>query len=118
VAPETPLCPDCVTVEAIRPIQVRGSSTGLGAVGGGIAGGLIGNSIGNGRGNVATTVLGAVGGALAGNAIEQNARTRTEYQLMVRYPNGRTRFFTHVSPWPYRVGDTVRVVNGRVVAFQ
>jgi outer membrane lipoprotein SlyB len=113
-----PTCADCATVTAIRPIEVRGESTGLGAVGGGIAGGLIGHSIGNGRGNVALTLLGAAGGAVAGNAIEKNARTHTEYQLVLRYPSGRERYFTHAQPWAYNVGDTVRVVNGRVVALR
>jgi len=116
-APIAP-CGDCVTVTAMRPIAVRGESTGLGAVGGGIAGGLIGHSIGNGRGNVALTLLGAAGGAVAGNAIEKNARSRTEYQLVVRYPSGRERYFTHLEPWPYNVGDTVRIVNGKVVALR
>jgi outer membrane lipoprotein SlyB len=105
-------------VEAIRPIEVRGQTTGLGAVGGGLAGGLIGHSIGAGRGNVALTILGVAGGAVAGNAIEKNARSRTEYQLVLRYPSGRERYFTHVQPWPYNVGDTVRIVNGRVVALR
>jgi outer membrane lipoprotein SlyB len=115
---QAPACVDCATVEAIRPIEVRGESTGVGAVGGGLAGGLIGHSIGNGRGNVALTILGVAGGAVAGNAIEKNARSRTEYQLVLRYPSGRERFFTHVQPWPYNVGDTVRIVNGRVVALR
>jgi outer membrane lipoprotein SlyB len=112
-----PSCVDCATVVAERPITVSGRGTGLGAVGGGIAGGLIGNTIGHGRGNVAMTLLGAAGGALAGNAIEEHARTRTEYQMVVRYPNGHERTFTHGAPWGYQVGETVRVVHGRVVAL-
>jgi len=115
---QAPACADCATVEAIRPIEVRGQTTGLGAVGGGLAGGLIGHSIGAGRGNVALTILGVAGGAVAGNAIEKNARSRTEYQLVLRYPSGHERYFTHVQPWPYNVGDTVRIVNGRVVALR
>ncbi len=115
--PLAPPCPDCATVVAERPITVRGRGTGLGAVGGGIAGGLLGNTIGRGRGNVAMTVLGAAGGAFAGNAIEEHANTHTEYQMVVRYPDGRERTFTHARPWGYQVGQSVRVVQGRVVAL-
>ena len=116
-APIAPPCRDCATVVAERPIAVRGRGTGLGAVAGGIGGGLLGSTIGRGHGNVAMTVLGAAGGAFAGNAIEENANNRTEYQLVVRYPDGRERTFVHLHPWGYQVGQTVRVVQGRVVAL-
>jgi outer membrane lipoprotein SlyB len=116
-APLAPPCPDCVTVVAERPVSVRGRGTGLGAVAGGIGGGLLGSTIGRGHGNIAMTVLGAAGGAYAGNAIEENAHNRTEYQMTVRYPDGRERTFTHAQPWGYQVGQTVRVVQGRVVAL-
>ena len=112
-----PGCLDCATVVAERPITVQGRGTGLGAVGGGVAGGLIGNSIGRGRGNIAMTLLGAAGGAMAGNAIEEHARSRTEYQMTIRYPNGRERSFTHTQPWGYQVGQVVRVEHGRVLAL-
>lgn len=112
-----PPCITCATVVAERPITVQGRGTGLGAVGGGVAGGLIGNTIGRGHGNVAMTLLGAAGGALAGNAIEEHARSRTEYQMTVRFPDGHERSFTHTQPWGYQVGQTVRVEHGRVLAL-
>ncbi len=110
-------CVDCATVVAERPITVQGRGTGLGAVGGGVAGGLIGNTIGHGRGNVAMTLIGAAGGALAGNAIEEHARSRTEYQMTVRFPDGHEKSYVHTQPWGYQVGQTVRVERGRILAF-
>jgi outer membrane lipoprotein SlyB len=112
-----PLCGTCAIVVGERAVTVQGRGTGIGAVGGGVAGGLIGNSIGHGRGNVAMTLLGAAGGALAGNAIEEHARSRTEYQMTVRYPDGRERSFLHTQPWGYQVGQAVRVEHGRVLAL-
>jgi outer membrane lipoprotein SlyB len=110
-------CGDCAIVVAERPITVQGRGTGLGAVGGGVAGGLIGNTIGHGRGNVAMTLIGAAGGALAGNAIEEHARSRTEYQMTVRFPDGREKSYVHSQPWGYQPGQTVRVERGRILAF-
>jgi outer membrane lipoprotein SlyB len=110
-----PPCPQCATVVALHEVKVEGEGTGLGAVGGGVAGGVVGNALGSGRGRDVMTVLGAIGGAFAGNAIEKNARSKIDYEIVVRFENGHTRRFKRPQPWPYSVGEPVRVVKGELL---
>ena len=107
-------CPDCGVVDSIRDIKVKGEGTGVGGVGGAVVGGLLGNQIGAGRGKALATVAGALGGAFAGNAIEKNVRSDVEHQMVVRLEDGTTRTFTQVNPFPFGIGERVRVVNGHV----
>ena len=108
------VCRDCGVVDSIHDIKVKGQGTGVGGVGGAVVGGLLGNQIGAGRGKALATVAGAVGGAFAGNAIEKNVRSDVEHQMVVRLEDGSTRTFTQVNPFPFGVGERVRIVNGRV----
>jgi outer membrane lipoprotein SlyB len=112
VAP--PVCHNCGVVDSIRDIKVKGEGTGVGAVGGAVVGGLLGNMVGSGRGKALATVAGAVGGGFGGNAIEKNVRSEVEHRMVVRLDGGGTRTFTQSSPFPYREGERVRVVNGHV----
>lgn len=85
---------------------------GLGTILGGVAGGVLGHQIGGGRGNTAATIAGAVGGAVVGNQMERsNARDR--YHITVRLDDGSTITVSDVGEGELRVGDRVRVVNGR-----
>lgn len=102
------------SIEVLRG-DGRGGSSGAGAVIGGIAGGVIGHQIGSGRGNDAATVAGAIGGALVGNEIEKNRRAGGElYRVTVRNPAGYHETYVMESLGSLRVGDRVRVDNGRI----
>ena len=86
---------------------------GLGMVLGGIAGGVLGHQVGSGRGKDLATVAGAVGGAYAGHQMQQ-ANSRDRYRIGVRLDNGTRLEVTEVGEGQLRVGDRVRVVDGRV----
>jgi outer membrane lipoprotein SlyB len=90
--------------------------TGLGAVLGGVAGGVIGHQIGSGRGNDLATVLGAVGGAVVGNNVEK-AREGDRYRITVRLDGGDALVLEQMGEGELRIGDRVRVVNGRVYRY-
>lgn len=92
------------------------SGPGIGAVAGAVVGGVVGHQIGSGRGNTAATVAGAVGGAVAGNEIEKRNATQAQaYQFRVRLDNGSYQTVTLDSnPESVRVGDRVRIDNGRL----
>ncbi|WP_420223238.1 glycine zipper 2TM domain-containing protein [Pigmentiphaga litoralis] len=107
-------CSDCGVVTSVRAVKVEGQGSGVGAVGGGVVGGLVGNQFGGGNGRTALTLLGAAGGALAGHEVEKHVRSTTSYQMTVRMDNGTTRTFRSASPYNWREGDPVRVINGRV----
>jgi outer membrane lipoprotein SlyB len=86
---------------------------GLGAIIGGVAGGIIGHQFGAGRGNTAATIGGAVAGGLVGNEV-QRSTARDRYRIVVRLDSGGTLTMSDAGEGELRVGDRVRVVNGRV----
>jgi outer membrane lipoprotein SlyB len=90
-----------------------GAPVGLGAIIGGIAGGIIGHQFGAGSGNTAATIGGAVAGGLVGNEI-QRSNARDRYRITVRLDSGGTLTTSDVGEGELRVGDRVRVVDGRI----
>ena len=109
-------CVDCGVVESIVPVEVRGSSSGIGMVAGGVTGALVGTQIGRGHGNTVATIAGAAGGAFAGNEIEKNMQKSMRYQIRVRMPDGFPRTAYQSNAPVFAVGDKVKVVHGQVVA--
>lgn len=109
------LCHDCGTVEAVREIAGKGEGTGLGAIAGGVLGGLLGSQVGGGNGKKAMAVVGAAGGAYAGHEVEKRMRGETQYEIVVRFDDGRTRTYTETQAPQLQNGDRVRVDNGRLV---
>ena len=107
-----PACNDCGVVEEIRRLQARGR-TGLGAVIGGVVGGIFGNQVGHGDERTLARIAGVIGGALAGREIERSARP-DRYELVVRLEGGARRNIGFDAPPPFRIGDRVRLTDGRV----
>ena len=103
-------------VEAVEAINSGSSTPGIGAITGAIAGGVLGNQVGSGSGRAAATVGGAVLGGVAGHKVEEAIRNRggTGYRLRVRMDDGTYQTFTQEQHDNLRVGDRVRVENGRV----
>lgn len=110
-------------VESIEvvPAQSSSSGPGLGAIGGAVAGGLLGHQVGSGRGNTAATIGGAVAGGVVGNEVEKNVRGGNNagqaYRLTVRLDDGSTQVVTQPSQENIRVGDRVRIANGRATRY-
>jgi len=105
-------CPNCGVIDAIQPVEVKGKTSGLGAVAGGVAGGLLGNQIGSGNARSVLTVGGAAGGAFAGDAIEGQMKKHTAWRVTVRLEDGSVRTLSQNAQPPFAVGDRVRIVNG------
>ncbi|HEV8095627.1 MAG TPA: glycine zipper 2TM domain-containing protein [Burkholderiales bacterium] len=113
-APASAPCTNCGVIESIRVAQVKGQTSGVGAVAGGVAGGLLGNQIGHGSGRTVATIAGAAGGAYAGNAIEGHVKKHTVYRVTLRMDDGRHRTLSLREAPAHAVGDHVRVANGRI----
>ncbi|ATQ78203.1 hypothetical protein CR152_29610 [Massilia violaceinigra] len=108
------------TIESIQVTRSEGQTNGTGAVVGGIVGALVGNQVGSGSGRTAATVAGAVGGAVVGNKVEANRNAGSGqdlYQIHVRLENGETRTIVQDSVYDLRVGNRVRLVDGRVYRY-
>ncbi|HUP28990.1 MAG TPA: glycine zipper 2TM domain-containing protein [Usitatibacter sp.] len=107
-------CKDCGTVTDVKTINQKGEGSGVGLVAGGVIGGVLGHQVGSGRGNTAATVVGAGAGAYAGNEIEKSKKSTTSHQVVVKLEDGRTRTFTFKADTSYKVGDKVKVVDGKL----
>ncbi|MGZ8288743.1 MAG: glycine zipper 2TM domain-containing protein [Telluria sp.] len=107
------------TIESIQVTRGSGSTSGAGAVVGGLVGAVVGNQIGSGSGRTAATVAGAVGGAALGNKVEgdRNASGRDMYQINVRMDNGEYRTVVQDSVYDLRVGNRIRIVDGRAYRY-
>jgi len=100
-------------VESIRVVETSNEGIGVGTVAGGVVGGLIGSQIGGGRGQTAATVAGVAGGAYVGHQIEKSHRTASSYEITIRMNDGSYQSFLD-DTGAYRVGEPVRVFNGRL----
>lgn len=107
------------TIDSI--MVTRGSAPTSGATGavvGGVVGGLLGNQVGSGSGRTAATAAGAIAGAVVGSNVEKNrAGDRDMYQINIRMDNGDYRTVIQDSVVDLRVGNRVRLVDGRVYRY-
>ncbi|MBC9249618.1 hypothetical protein A9179_04955 [Pseudomonas alcaligenes] len=104
------------TVESLRPVQIEGTRTPIGAIAGAAVGGIAGSGIGGGRGSSIATVLGGVAGGMAGAAAEEGLTRSQGVEIVVREDSGALRAYVQaVEPNQlFAVGDRVRIttVNG------
>lgn len=105
-------------IDAIQIVRLDPATSGVGAVTGGLVGALVGNQVGSGSGRAVATAAGAVGGALVGNNVERNRNQPYDaYQITVRLDNGDYRTVNQDSVYDLRVGNKVRMVDGRVYRY-
>ena len=104
------------TIESLRPVQIEGTRTPIGAIAGAAVGGIAGSGVGGGRGSSIATVLGGVAGGMAGAAAEEGLTRSQGVEITVREDDGNLRAYVQeVDPaQQFRVGDRVRIasVNG------
>jgi outer membrane lipoprotein SlyB len=107
------------TIDSIQVVRGSAPTSGGGAVVGGLVGALVGNQVGSGSGRTAATVAGGVAGAAIGNNVEanRNANGVDMYQINIRMDNGEYRSITQDSVYDLRVGNRVRMVDGRVYRY-
>ena len=104
------------TVEMLRPVQIEGTKSPIGAGAGAVVGGIGGSTIGGGRGSAVAAVIGAVAGGLLG-AMTEEGLTRTQgVEITVREDDGSLRAYVQQVQENeiFRVGERVRImsVNG------
>ena len=103
------------TIDSIQVVQTNSGTSGAGAVTGGLVGALLGNQVGSGSGRTAATVAGAVGGAVVGNKVEEGRNApHASYQISIRMDNGDYRIVNQDSIYDLRVGNRVRLIDGRL----
>lgn len=104
------------TIESLRPVQIEGTRTPIGAIAGAAVGGIAGSGIGGGRGSSIATVLGGVAGGMAGAAAEEGLTRSQGVEIVVREDSGALRAYVQaVDPNQiFTVGERVQIttVNG------
>ncbi|KAB0640628.1 glycine zipper 2TM domain-containing protein [Burkholderia stagnalis] len=112
------------TIIAIREVQIKENTSGVGVLGGGVAGAAVGSKIGNGRGNIVGAVLGAIGGAIGGQAIERVLSNNKAIEIVLKMEDtGATVAITEKTDEKFQVGQRVQLIgtdknNARVAAIQ
>ncbi|MDB6061197.1 MAG: rane protein [Verrucomicrobiaceae bacterium] len=103
-------------IEALRPVQLEGTKTPIGAGAGAVVGGVAGSAVGGGKGSIVAAVIGAVAGGLLGAATEEGFTRTQAVEITVKEDGGPTRAYVQaVSEGEiFRIGDRVRVniLNG------
>ena len=99
------------TVVQVTPVQIEGTQTGAGALGGAALGGIAGSTIGGGRGSALTAVAGGIAGALGGAALEKGVTNKDGLEITVRLDTGEMLAVVQEADEVYRIGDRVRVLK-------
>ena len=104
---------DYGTIEQLRPVQIEGTKTPIGAGAGAIAGGVAGSGVGSGKGRSVMAVIGAVAGGLAGAAVEEGVTRTQGVEITVNMNSGKSvAIVQKLSPNErFHVGDRVRVIS-------
>lgn len=100
-------------IVTLRPVQIEGTKTPIGAGAGAVAGGIAGSTVGGGKGSAIMAVIGAVAGGVAGAAVEEGVTRSQGVEITVRLDNGKTVAIVQaLSPnEKFVVGDQVRVMT-------
>jgi outer membrane lipoprotein SlyB len=101
------------TIATLRPVQIEGTKTPIGAGAGAAVGGIAGSSIASGKGGYVAAVIGAVAGGLLGAAAEEGLTRTQGVEITVKEDNGPTRAYVQeVSEGEiFRVGERVAIMN-------
>jgi outer membrane lipoprotein SlyB len=108
------------SIERVQPEKggLGGTGIGLGTLAGAVIGGVVGNQVGAGRGKTVATVAGVAGGAYVGHELEgRQAATAEAYRITVRMENGENQVLTQSVNTGFRVGDRVRLNNGKLERY-
>lgn len=101
------------TIVSMREVQVDGTNSGIGQIGGGVLGGVGGSMIGGGaRANIAGAVVGAIAGAVVGTVAERQVTKTTASEFTVREESGLVIAVVQSNDEGLREGDRVVVLRG------
>lgn len=101
------------TIVSMRDVQVDGTNSGIGQIGGGVLGGVGGSMIGGGaRAHIAGAVVGAVAGAVLGGVAEKQVTKATATEFTVREESGLVIAVVQANDEGLREGERVVVLRG------
>lgn len=99
------------TVREVQTVQIEGTQSGVGAVGGGVTGGVLGSMVGGGRGQVLGAVVGALGGAAVGALAEEGVTKRNGLAITVELDTGEIVTVVQEADLQFYAGERVRLLR-------
>ena len=100
-------------VVSVSDVQIEGTNSGIGTIGGAVVGGVAGSELGGGKGSIIGGALGAVLGGVGGHALEQNVTKQPGWQVTVRLNRGGRIAVTQAAKGrPFYPGERVQVLSG------
>jgi len=99
------------TVREVRSVQIEGTQSGVGAVGGGVTGGVLGSMVGGGRGQVLGAVVGALGGAAVGAMAEEGVTRKNGLEITVELDTGEIVTVVQEADIQFYSGERVRLLR-------
>lgn len=100
------------TVQFVKNVQIEGTKSGVGAIGGGVAGGVLGSTVGAGKGSVLAAVGGAALGAVGGTVAEEKLTKKAGLEITVKLDSGSSIAVVQEADVMFSVGERVRVLTG------
>lgn len=100
-------------VEFVRPVEIEGTKTPIGAGAGAAVGSIAGSTVGSRKDGRIGAVLGGVAGGLIGAAAEEQLTKKQGVEVTVRLENGEVIAIVQeaVPEETFDVGDRVRVLT-------
>jgi outer membrane lipoprotein SlyB len=98
-------------VQSVRDVQIEGTKSNVGTLGGAALGGVAGSTIGEGKGQIAGAIGGAILGGIAGAAAEEAITRRPGLEITVRLDNGKMMAVTQEADEAFSPGERVRVLT-------
>ena len=98
-------------VQNVRNVQLEGTKSNVGTLGGAALGGLAGSEIGGGKGRIAGAIGGAILGGVAGAAVEEGVTRRPGLEVTVHLDNGRMIAVTQEADEAFSPGERVRILT-------
>ncbi len=100
------------TVQFIKNVQIEGTKSGVGTIGGGVAGGVLGSTVGAGKGSVLAAVGGAALGAVGGAVAEEKLTKKAGLEITVKLDSGSSIAVVQEADILFSIGERVRVLTG------
>ncbi len=101
------------TILTMRDVQIDGSSSGLGQIGGGVLGGVAGSTLGKGtRATIAGAAVGGILGVVLGSIAESQITKTTATEFMLRQEDGRVVAVVQANDEHLQQGERVVVLHG------
>lgn len=103
-------------VVQVTQVQIEGTKTPIGALGGAAIGSIAGSSVGKGKGSDIAAIVGGMVGWLVGSAVEEGTTRKNALEITVKLDSGTVISVVQEADVPFTTGDRIRLLTGGLEA--